>query len=120
MSADHPIRAVILAQCQAWNDGDIQGFIANVSSDVVYVTTGGLVQGREALEEAYRGDWRSKPGGRLTVEVEQIMDHGSAATAVVQYWLSGSAEDRSGWSLLMFAKTEERWELVADATMRKP
>ncbi len=119
MSSLHPVYEVVYAQCQAWNDGDIGGFLSHVAQDVVYVTPGGLVQGREALEEAYRGDWRSKPGGTLTVEVDQIMDHGNAVTAVVQYWLSGSAEDRSGWSLLMFTRTGERWELVADATMRK-
>jgi len=119
MSLDRSVDAVIQAQCKAWNDGDMQGFLAHVSADVVYVTPNGLVQGREALEEAYRGDWRSKPGGTLTVEVEQIMDHGNAVTVVVQYWLSGSAEDRSGWSLLTFSANGDRWELIADATMRK-
>jgi uncharacterized protein (TIGR02246 family) len=113
------VRAVIQAQCAAWNDGDLEGFVAQVGRDVVYVTGGGLVQGREALLEAYRGDWRDK-GGQLTVEIERIIDHGSAATAIVQFWLSGSRADRSGWSLLTFAHQEGRWELIADATLRAP
>ena len=119
MSTDKSVQAVIRAQCDAWNSGDMQGFLSHVAEDVVYVTPRGLVQGREALEEAYRGDWRSKPGGELTVEVEKIIDHGSACTVVVQYWLSGSKEDRSGWSLLTFNARGDPWELVADATMRK-
>jgi uncharacterized protein (TIGR02246 family) len=119
MAGDQSVFAVIQAQCDAWNAGNIQGFLSHVAEDVVYVTPRGLLQGREALEEAYRGDWRSKPGGTLTVEVEKVMDHGTAVTAVVQYWLSGSSEDRSGWSLLTFMANGDRWELVADATMRK-
>lgn len=117
--AEAAVRAVIQAQCAAWNAGDLEGFVAQVGRDVVYVTGRGLVQGREALLEAYRGDWRDK-GGRLTVEVERVIDHGDAATAIVQFWLAESSADRSGWSLLTFAHTGERWELIADATLRAP
>lgn len=117
--AEAAVRAVIEAQCAAWNAGDLEGFVAHVGEDVVYVTGRGLVQGREALLEAYRGDWRDK-GGRLTVSVERVMDHGDAATAIVQFWLAESRADRQGWSLLTFARQGERWELVADATLRDP
>ena len=119
MSVDRSIHAVIQAQCDAWNSGNMQGFLSHVAEDVVYVTPGGVLQGREELEEAYRGDWRNKPGGKLTVEVEKVMDHGTAVTVVVQYWLSGSSADRSGWSLLTFTADGDRWKLIADATMRK-
>ena len=119
MSLDQSVHAVIQAQCDAWNAGDMQGFLSHVAQDVVYVTPRGLLQGREELEEAYKGDWRNKPGGKLTVAVEKDIDHGSAVTVVVQYWLSGSSADRSGWSLLTFNAKGDRWELVADATMRK-
>lgn len=114
------VREVIESQCAAWNAGDLEGFVARVGRDVVYVTGSGLVQGQEALLEAYRGDWRDKPGGRLTIEVERVIDHGEAATAIVQFWLAGSSHDRTGWSLLTFARNGERWELIADATLRAP
>ena len=117
MTVDDAVRDVIEAQCMAWNDADIPGFVSYVHPDVVYVTSHGLVQGREQLLEAYRGDWRGK-GGTLTVSVEQVMDHGDSATAILQYWLSGSADDRTGWSLLSFVKTEAGWKIIADSTHR--
>lgn len=117
MTADDAVRDVIEAQCMAWNDADIPGFISYVHDDVVYVTPHGLVQGREKLIEAYSGDWRDK-GGELTVFVEQVMDHGNSASAVVRYWLSGSRDDRAGYSLLTFVNTDRGWKLIADASMR--
>lgn len=117
MSTEDDVRDVIEAQCIAWNDGDIPGFVSYVHDDVVYVTPNGLVQGREQLLEAYRGEWRTK-SSKLTVSVEQVMDHGNAATAVVRYWLTSAHESRSGWSLLSFVCTDHGWKLLADATMR--
>ena len=119
MSTEDDVRDVIEAQCIAWNDGDIPGFVSYVHDDVVYVTPRGLVHGREELLEAYRGEWRTK-SSKLSVSVEQVMDHGNAATAVVRYWLSGGADSRSGWSLLSFVQTPMGWKLLADATMRSP
>lgn len=118
MAAEAAVRRIIESQAAAWNAGDLDGFLRHVHEDVVYVTPSGLVRGREALLEAYRGDWRDRPGGRLTVAVEQVMDHGTAATAIVRYWLSGSREDRSGWSLLTFVAGDTGWRLLADASMR--
>jgi len=119
MSTYDAVNAVIQAQCAAWNDADIPGFVGHVHDDVVYVTPHGLVQGKEQLLEAYSGDWRDK-GGELTVAVEKVMDHGDAATAVCRYWLAGSSDDRAGWSLLTFVRTEAGWRLIADASMRSP
>lgn len=118
MSADAAIRQTIQAQVDAWNAGDLEGFITHVGRDVVYVTPTGILRGREALHDAYRGDWRDSPGGLLTAEVEEVIDHGGVATVVVRYWLSGSRDDRAGWSLLTFQSTTDGWQLVADATMR--
>jgi uncharacterized protein (TIGR02246 family) len=117
MSTEDDVRDVIEAQCIAWNNTDIQGFASYVHEDVVYVTPNGLVQGREKLLEAYRGEWKTK-SSKLTVSVEQVMDHGESAAAVVRYWLSGGADPRSGWSLLHFVRTDLGWKLLADATMR--
>ncbi|MCO4746923.1 MAG: nuclear transport factor 2 family protein [Proteobacteria bacterium] len=111
------VSAIIQAQCAAWNNADLEGFVSYVGQDVIYVTDHGLVRGREALLEAYRGDWRDK-GGELTVAIEEAIDHGASVTVVVQFWLQESSGPRSGWSLLTFAQNEGRWELIADATLR--
>ncbi len=117
MTTHEAVETVIAAQCAAWNDADIPGFVEHVHDDVTYVTPAGLLQGKEKLLEAYRGDWRDK-GGQLTVSLEQVIDHGDAATAVVRYWLAGSSDDRAGWSLLTFVRTDRGWKLIADASMR--
>lgn len=111
------VTAIIEAQCAAWNNADLEGFVSFVGEDVIYVTSHGLVRGREALLEAYRGDWRGK-GGQLTVSIEETMDHGNTVNVVVRFWLAESTGPRSGWSLLTFASNEGRWELIADATLR--
>ena len=36
---ERAVRAVIRSQCAAWNDGDLEGFIAQVGRDVVYDLT---------------------------------------------------------------------------------
>jgi uncharacterized protein (TIGR02246 family) len=118
MGAVDEIRATIESQAGAWNSGDLPGFLEHVSDDVIYVTSGGILRGREALYEAYRGDWRDSPGGELAVSVEEILDHGNSATVVVRFWLSASRDDRAGWSLLTFVKEPGGWKLAADATLR--
>ena len=120
MSVSDEIQAVVHRQAQCWNAADIDGFMRSISPDVIYVTPVGLVRGRESLMEAYRGDWRNRPGGRLTVSVEEVLDHGDAATAIVRYWLSESADDRAGWSTLTFERSALGWRLTVDATMRSP
>lgn len=117
MSTHDEIEQLVQAQVEAWNRADMGGFLHFVDQDVVYVTAGGLLRGREGLEEAYSHDWRAK-GGELTIEVELVLDHGDAATAVVHYWLSG-ADAHQGWSLLAFKKTDEGWRIIADATHRQ-
>ncbi len=118
MSTRDAITSAVHSQAAAWNEGDAEAFLATVSEDVVYVTSGGLVRGREGLREAYRRDWREK-GGTLTAEVEEVMDHGDAATVIVHYWLAGSRDEHSGWSLLTFARIDGRWLIAADATLRR-
>ncbi len=120
MGTDALVRKTIQAQVDAWNAGDLEGFVQHVHSDVVYVTPTGILRGREALYDAYRGDWRDKPGGELTAEVEDVIDHGGVATVIARYWLSGSRDDRAGWSLLTFVDGPDGWRLIADATMRSP
>lgn len=109
--------ALLQAQVDAWNTGDIPGFCALCAEDVVYVNAAGVHRGRAATEAAYLARYPDRAAmGRLSLALASLDVSGDRATALVQWRLEAAAATHGGWALLVLARRGDRWELTHDAT----
>ena len=121
-TSPHPALAALRAQAAAWSRGDLDGYLARVHPDVVYVRADALVCGRDALAAAYRRSYGDPAGmGHLTVEVLDAVLSSAQAALVIRWALDG----RGGRALVVFVPpppaAEEGgdggWLLRQDATL---
>lgn len=118
-SAVDEVRAVLAAQVEAWNRGDVEAFCARCTEDVVYLSADGPQRGREALLRDYRARYPdARARGTLAVEVASAHATREQVTLVVAWTLAGEAP-RAGFALLGFRATTEGWGLAHDATFQR-
>ena len=111
------VRALLDAQVEAWNRGDLDGFCDLCTEDVVYVGAAGVRTGRDAVREGYRARYADRSAmGRLALDVRSVEDRGQTAVAVVR-WSVTTDREHGGHALLVLVRTEAGWRLAWDATL---
>jgi uncharacterized protein (TIGR02246 family) len=114
----HPALALLASQQQAWNTGDLDGYVARCAPDVVYVTARGLVVGREALGEALSAAYPDREAmGRLSLEVLHLDGDAEQARVVVGWAVAREGAPASGLALVVLARRDGCWWLTHDATL---
>jgi peptidoglycan/xylan/chitin deacetylase (PgdA/CDA1 family)/ketosteroid isomerase-like protein len=126
--------AVLAAQAEAWNAGDLEAFCAVYAEDAAYVSPTGVTRGREAILSRYRERYPDRAAmGTLSfelvetrpvagVEVSLLGDakpgrvHG---VSVVARWRLAYADrdPAEGWTLLVLRRRGDGWEMVQDASL---
>jgi uncharacterized protein (TIGR02246 family) len=114
------IRAVLGAQRDAWNRGDIEGYMDGYarSADTVFVSGDDVTHGWQTVLERYkkRYDSREKMGA-LTFSDLEIKSLGKDAAVVIGSWRLKRANDEPhGKFTLIFRKTKQGWRIVHDHT----
>jgi len=107
---DHPALSAIDAQAAAWSRGDLDGYMAHVHPDVVYLRPGGLIRGRDALAARYRAGGPMAPLTVTVLDAELGTEHAS----IVLSWATGG---QSGQALVVFVPTPAGWKMRHDATL---
>ena len=115
------IQEVITAQSEAWNRGDLEGFMAGYARmpELVF-TSGGEIQrswdGTLArYQKRYGGDRSSM--GTLVFDVLEIRPLGSDGAVVLGTWkLTGRDKPAGGVFSLIFERRPEGWRIVHDHT----
>jgi beta-aspartyl-peptidase (threonine type) len=112
---------VILAQADAWNRGDLAGYMDGYARiDELVFTSGGKVRrGWQATFDTYQAKYAATPGsmGHLEFGVTQVDALGADGAVVLGTWkLSGSEHPGSGVFTLVFARRPEGWRIVHDHT----
>lgn len=102
-----PFEHALQAQVDAWNRGDLAGYLARCAPDIVYLSAAGVVRGRDALAARY-----GAASGRLVVEVSDV-ERGEDQVTHTARWSVG---DRGGYALLVWRWRGE-WLLAWDATL---
>jgi hypothetical protein len=102
-----PFETALQAQVDAWNRGDLDGYLACCAPDIVYVSAAGVVRGREALATRY-----GTASGQLSVQVSDV-ERGADQVTHVARWSVG---DRGGYALLVW-RWQGAWLLAWDATI---
>ena len=123
LSIEPSVRRVLDAQVDAWNRGDLDGFMAGYWNDdgLFYISGGKSVQGLNALKEryatAYQGE--GKEMGKLKFSELNIEPVGLDAALVRGRWeVATSRETVGGWFTLLFRYTRDGWKIVHDHTSK--
>jgi ketosteroid isomerase-like protein len=114
------IRAVLDAQSEAWNRGDIEGYMAGYrrSDETVFISGDSLTRGWQTVLDRYKKKYDSREKmGRLTFSEVEITPIGSDAAVVIGRWhLQRAKDEPQGRFSLIFKKTKQGWRIVLDHT----
>ena len=114
------VRAVIEAQRDAWNRGDIEGYMDGYarSPDTVFVSGDNVMRGWQMVLERYKKTYNSREKmGVLTFSDLEITPTGKNAAVVLGRWhLQRAGDEPHGRFTLILRKTKQGWRIVHDHT----
>jgi len=114
------VRAVIEAQRDAWNRGDIEGYMDGYarSADTVFVSGDTVTHGWQTVLERYKKSYNSREKmGTLTFSDLEITPLGKDAALVIGNWRLKRANDEPhGKFTLIFRRLKQGWRIVHDHT----
>lgn len=114
------VRAVLDAQRDAWNKGDIDGYMDGYerSPQTVFVSGDRVTHGWDTVRDNYKKgyDTREKMG-ELTFSDLEFTSLGKDHVAVVGRWLlKRTSDEPHGRFTLIFKKTTKGWRIIHDHT----
>jgi beta-aspartyl-peptidase (threonine type) len=114
------IRAVLKAQSDAWNRGDVDGYMHGYARGAATQFMGGdtLTRGWKTVRDRYakKYDTREKMGTLTFSEVEVTMLAPDAAIVIGRWQLTRKADKPRGRFTLIFRRGAEGWRIVHDHT----
>lgn len=115
------VRAVLQRQREAWNRGDIAGFMDGYARRESLVFTSGakIRRGFEATDKKFRARYGDDPStmGQLAFEILSVQGLGSDGAVVLGRWaLTETVEAGSGVFSVVLERRDGRWEIVHDHT----
>ena len=120
MSADAEVRAVLDAQVEAWNRGDLKEFVSSYSAETVFVGKR-MTRGNKDLLEHYRASYpiREKMGKLSFTDLEVKLLGNEYASVIGRFHLKRTAAgggDSNGIFTLLFRRNAEGWRIILDHT----
>ena len=118
--ASAAIRAVLEAQRDAWNRGDIEGYMDGYarSADTVFVSGDNVTHGWQTVLDHYKKGYDSREKmGVLTFSDLEITPLGKDTATVIGRWhLQRAKDEPHGRFTLIFRKTKQGWKIIHDHT----
>ena len=118
------IRSVLRAQQEAWNQGDIDGFMNGYarSASTVFISEDSVRRGWETVRARYRQKYSDRAKmGTLSFSDIEINLLSSDAAVVLGRWRLERAKDRPhGRFTLIFRRLPRGWRIVHDHTSAAP
>jgi len=120
-AANKAIQKVLDDQVAAWNEGDLEGFMAGYwkSDELTFFSGKDITKGWNATLERYKKRYQSegKEMGKLTFSDLKIDVLGSESAVVRgRFKLVTSKETPQGLFTLLFKKTADGWKIAHDHT----
>jgi uncharacterized protein (TIGR02246 family) len=114
------VRAVLDAQREAWNRGDIEGYMDGYarSEETVFVSGDTVMRGWQNVLERYKNsyDSREKMGTLTFSDLEISILRNDAAVVLGRWHLQRANDAPHGRFTLIFRKTKQGWKIVHDHT----
>jgi ketosteroid isomerase-like protein len=117
---DSEICALLLAQREAWNRGDIDGFMNGYArgETTVFISGDEVTRGWQTVRDRYLNKYGDRGKmGTLTfsdLEIEQLA--GDCAIALGRWQLKRATDNPRGRFTLIFRRTPDGWRIVHDHT----
>jgi uncharacterized protein (TIGR02246 family) len=120
-SEGQAVLRLLRAQEEAWNRGDLEGFLEGYldSPEITFFTGGRVLRGREALRKRYQERYLSegKEMGRLAFDELRVDLLGPGAAIARGRWrVKTSKEELGGLFTLLLEKSLSGWHIVHDHT----
>ncbi len=118
---DHAVRGVLRAQQEAWNRGDLEGYMRGyVKSDALVFTSGGNIRtGWSETYAKYKARYGSDTSsmGTLAFEILHVQAIGADGAIVLGKWeLTNTPVAGSGVFSVALERTADGWLVVHDHT----
>ncbi len=122
---DAAVRAVLSAQQDAWNRGDLAGYMAGYlqSPDLVFTSGGRIRHGWDETFAKYRDRYGSDPStmGKLDFEILGVQALGADGAIVLGRWrLTETPVAGGGVFSVALIRTPAGWKVVHDHTSSDP
>ncbi len=116
--ADLEIRRLLATQTEAWNRGDLEGFMQTYwkSDSLMFIGKNGVKWGWQETLSNYKKSYPDTTAmGLLSFDILQVKKLSAEYYYVVGKWmLKRTAGDLSGHYDLLLKKIKGRWVIVAD------
>lgn len=116
------IRAMLIAQKEAWNNYDIVSFMDGYwkSDDLTFYGSGGVIKGWEATLERYKKSYPSKEHfGTLNFVFNEIAPVAEDTYYVMgEYYLTRPVGNTNGIFMLVVKKIDGAWKVIADTSAK--
>lgn len=117
-SEEAKIRELLTAQTEAWNRGDIKGFMQTYwkNDSLMFIGKSGVTRGwQQTLENYEKGYPDTAAMGKLSFDIITVKKLSPEYFYVVGKWmLKRTIGDISGHYNLLMQKIKGRWVIVAD------
>ena len=115
------IRAVLVAQTEAWNRGDLKGFLEPYlhSDELTFFSGDTVTRGFAAIQTRYEKRYGTSPEtmGRLRFEdLDVALLGGEAAVVRGRFRLQMKESNPTGIFTLILRKSQGKWMIVHDHT----
>jgi beta-aspartyl-peptidase (threonine type) len=120
------VRAVVTAQIDAWNRGDLEGYMAGYwkSPDLVFFSNGTETRGWQPTLDRYRARYQAEGRRMGTLDFPRldIVTLGPDAAMVRGRWhlKMPDGTESSGMTSVIFRKLPEGWRIVHDHSSAAP
>ena len=112
------VRKLLLQQTEAWNRGDINGFMQTYwqNDSLMFIGKDGVTWGWKNTLERYKKGYPDKETmGQLSFEVVQVKKLSKEYFFIVGKWmLKRNAGDLSGHYTLLMKRIKGEWKIITD------
>ena len=114
------VRAVLDAQRDAWNRGDIAGYMAGYShsADITFLSGDSLTRGWQTVHDRYQKNYssREKMGTLTFSDLETTVLSSNMVMVIGRWHLQRSNDQPHGRFTLIFRNSNQGWRILHDHT----
>jgi uncharacterized protein (TIGR02246 family) len=118
------VRTVLDAQRDAWNRGDIEGYMDGYarSADITFVSGDTITRGWQTVHDRYQKNYdsREKMGTLTFSDLETSVLSNDAAVTIGRWHLQRANDQPHGRFTLVFGRTRQGWRIIHDHTSSAP